>query len=118
MSATLADVLEKELTSQVVELARTLGYLRYHSWTSIHSPSGFPDEVLCRERVVYLELKREKTKLSEAQKEWLRALLDAGAEVYVVRPRDLQALAEVLAHHGPPGVVGYELREQLRAELG
>ncbi len=102
MTVALADVLEKEWTSQVVQLARTLGFRRYHTWSSKHSASGFPDEVLLRERIVFLELKRERTKLSEPQRDWLRALLDAGAEAYVARPSDLDALALILACRGAP----------------
>ncbi len=114
----LADVLEKEWQTQVVQLARTVGFeLLYHTHDSRRSAHGFPDLCLLRERLILLELKREQGKLSEHQRTWLRALLNAGSEIYLVRPRDLQALAQVLALRGPPGVVGYELREQLRAEL-
>src|SRR5688500_18542245 len=102
MHITLADVLEKERTSQVVEPPRTLGWLRFHAWNSKHSPSGYPDETLVRERVVWLELKTERGRLSSAQKEWLRALMYAGAEVYLIRPRHLDALCVLLSHRGVP----------------
>lgn len=77
-----------------------LGWRRYHTYRSKQSPKGFPDEVLCRERVVFLELKREKTKTTQEQKDWLRALRNAGAEVYIVRPRNLDDLATALAAKG------------------
>lgn len=102
----LADLTEAEWHAQVVELAGTLGYLRYHTYRSKRSPAGFPDEVLVRDRVIYLELKREKGKLSPEQRRWVTALLDAGAEIYVVRPSDLDDLALVLAHRGDPWVSG------------
>lgn len=93
----MVDVLEKELQAQVFELANLCGWRRaYHTHDSRRSASGFPDIVLVRERIVFLELKREKTKCSPAQRGWLRALRDAGGEVYVVRPHNLDDLAVVL----------------------
>ena len=88
---------KKDWQSQVKELAAKLGYKRaYHTFDSRRSDSGFPDLVLVRDRVIYLELKREKGKLSDSQIEWLTALVKARAEVYVARPRHLQLLAQVL----------------------
>jgi hypothetical protein len=102
----LADVLEHEWQSQVVELARTLGWTRiYHTFNSRRSAHGFPDLVLIRDRVLFIEVKREKTKLTVHQKEWIRALQSAGADAYVVRPRDLESLAAVLAARIPPPTV-------------
>lgn len=93
----LLDVLEKDLQRQVVELATLLGYKRaYHTYDSRRSQTGFPDLVLVRDRVVFVELKRETTRATPAQQEWLTSLRDAGAEVYIVRPRNLDALAAVL----------------------
>lgn len=90
-------MLEKDWQKQVIELATTLGFRYYHTHRSEKSPSGFPDLVLVGRRVVYLELKREKTQPTPAQRDWLTALHDAGAEVYLARPRHLQALTLVLA---------------------
>ena len=92
----LAEILEKDFSAQIYELARMLGWRRFHTFNSKRSPRGFPDEVLCRERVVFVEVKRERTKTTFEQREWLRALRDAGAEVYLIRPRNLQDLAAVL----------------------
>lgn len=96
-SAILADLTEKEWQAQVTQLAKQTGWRgAYHTYDSRRSSSGFPDLVLVRDRVVYLELKREKGKLSPAQRHWVGWLLSAGAEVYVVRPRDLEALGVIL----------------------
>ena len=93
----LTDVLEKDLQTQVFELLNLLGWKRsYHVHDSRRSAHGFPDVVAVRDRVVYLELKREKTTTTPTQREWLKALRAAGAEVYVVRPRNFDALAAVL----------------------
>lgn len=92
-----ADLTEKEWQAQVTQLAKQTGWRgAYHTYDSRRSSSGFPDLVLVRDRVVYLELKREKGKLSPAQRDWIGWLLSAGAEVYVVRPRDLEALGAIL----------------------
>ena len=71
-------------------LAHIYGWrLVYHTFRSQHSPSGFPDYVLVRERVVFAELKTEKGKPTPFQTEWLDGLRSAGAEVYLWRPSDL-----------------------------
>jgi hypothetical protein len=98
----LDDVLEKTLERQVVQLAQTLGWLRYHTWRSKNSPAGYPDETLVRDRLILLELKREKSRTTEHQRQWLRALQKADVEVYLIRPRNLQALAAVLAARREP----------------
>ena len=86
---------ERELQDNVIECARFMGYtLIYHTWNSRHSPSGFPDLVLIRPqspfdwRCIYIELKSEKGKLTEFQKEWREGLEACGQEVYVFRPSD------------------------------
>ena len=93
----LADLTEKEFSAQVAALAKTLGYLRYHTFRSERSPSGFPDEVLVRHRIIYAELKRVKGKPSDEQARWLTALTTGGGECYLLRPGDLQEFAKVLA---------------------
>ena len=99
----LEDLSEKDWELQVIGtagkpgLARALGWRVYHTLRSRGSQPGYPDWTLVRERVMFLELKKEKGIVSPAQKEWLGALRDAGAEVYLVRPRHLQEIARVLA---------------------
>jgi hypothetical protein len=92
----LADMTEKEWTAQVVELARTLGYRRYHTYRSKNSEAGWPDEALVRERLILAELKRETGKVSDSQRQWLDALASAGQEVYVWFPSDLDEIGKVL----------------------
>jgi hypothetical protein len=94
----LADLTEKEFSAQLYELARMTGWRRYHTWRSVKSAAGFPDEVLVRERVIFVEVKREQGKVSPAQQEWLDALHAAGAEAYVWRPSNLEEAARVLTH--------------------
>ena len=49
-----------------------------------------------QKRVIYAELKSEKGKLTEYQREWLETLEACGQEVYLLRPADIEAFAEVL----------------------
>ena len=92
----LAEILERDFAAQVYDLVKATGFDRYHTYRSKRSRKGFPDETIWRERVVFLELKREKTRTTDDQKAVLRGLRDAGAEVYIVRPRNLDDLAAVL----------------------
>lgn len=90
---------EKVFRQQVLDLARLLGYKAYFSWTSIHSPRGFPDLVLAspeRRRLVFAELKSEKGRVMPAQQEWLQCLRDCGQEVYVWRPSDFEEIVKCL----------------------
>ena len=94
----IATVSERELTAYVRDVARVLGWRRYHTWLSKHSPAGFPDEVLVRSgRLIFAELKSERGKLSDEQEAWLEELRGVPAvEVFVWRPADMDAIAEVL----------------------
>lgn len=106
----LGELTEKQWELQCVGterhpgIARQLGWRAYHTLRSKGSTPGFPDWTLLRERVVFVELKREgrDSKLTAAQKEWILAFLAAGAEVYVARPSDLEPLARILACRGNP----------------
>jgi hypothetical protein len=92
----LEDLTEKEWQAQVVSLAKQMSWKIYHPYRSDRSEPGWPDLCLVRDRFLAIELKTEKGKLSDAQKDWIRALLNAQVEVYVCRPRHLEQLAEVL----------------------
>jgi hypothetical protein len=92
-------VTERDLREQVRDLCNLFGYKLYFSWTSIHSPRGFPDLVLAnpeQKRLIFAELKAEKGKLTEYQREWLETLAACGQEVYLLRPADIEAFVEVL----------------------
>ena len=91
------DITEKQFESQVKGLAKTFGWLYYHTWRSFHSPAGFPDCVMVRgDRLVIAELKSEKGKVSEKQFEWLEALGRAKSEVYLWRPSNFDEIVEIL----------------------
>ena len=88
---------EKEFQSQVVDLAKTLGFRCYHPWLSIRSERGWPDLALFKPgRFLLAELKTDKGKVSDKQTEMLAELKAAGVEVHLWRPRDFDAIVEVL----------------------
>lgn len=100
----LDDILEREWQNQVVDLAKLHGWRRpMHIHDSRRSEPGWPDLALVREndRLILLELKREKGATTAAQRDWLTLLASAGVEVYVARPRHLQALSRVFQARGP-----------------
>ena len=59
--------------------------------------AGFPDLLLCgRSRVLYVEVKSERGRLSPAQEEWIEALRAAGQDVRVWRPSDWPEVQQTL----------------------
>lgn len=101
-------VTERDWQRQVTDAADLYGWSWAHfrpartdrGWrTPVSGPlgAGFPDLVLVRERVIYVELKAEGARLSPAQREIHDRLRDAGAELHVWRPSDLPLALEVLA---------------------
>ncbi|WP_163275352.1 VRR-NUC domain-containing protein [Cellulomonas iranensis] len=99
---------EAVLQSRVLDLARALGWLAYHTHDSRRSQPGFPDLVLVHVapasssappavgRVLFRELKTERGVLRPAQRTWLDTLMRAGADAAVWRPSDL--LSEHIRH--------------------
>lgn len=89
---------EAELKRAVLRMAYGAGWLVYHvPATTVRGSQGrgYPDLTLARDgRVLWLELKQESGTLREEQLRW-SAELPAGA-YYVIRPRDLQWLGELL----------------------
>jgi len=83
-------ITEKDLESQVKDLAKIFGWRYYNTFLSKWSAAGFPDCVFVRERVVYAELKSEAGQPTIEQYEWLVALAEAGQEVYLWKPDDLE----------------------------
>jgi hypothetical protein len=104
----LDDKLEKEWDSDLFGkkgLATLLGWESPWTFLSKGSRAGFPDRTLCRDRIIFAELKREPktaTPVTPAQVEWLDRLAKAGGEVYLWRPSDLDEIALILAPHHPP----------------
>lgn len=101
MSSAL-DITEKEWDAQLFGsqkgLATMLGWkLAYHTLRSKGSQPGFPDRVIVRDRIIFVELKREGGKPTERQRTWLDGLARAGGEAYLWQPSDLDEISKVLS---------------------
>ena len=87
---------EKELQQTVLEMFQWHGWLTYHTYDSRMSQPGFPDVVALKgHRCVWMELKSEKGKVTPHQKQWLDELVVSQQDVYLVRPADLDAVADI-----------------------
>jgi hypothetical protein len=95
---------EDDLLKCVIDMAHTFGWLVAHfrpaktekGWrTAVQGDVGFYDLVIARKGdVAFIELKSEKGKLTEGQKEWIEGMRPCGAPrhcdylVFVFRPSD------------------------------
>lgn len=72
-------ITEAQWQRTVIEAAAALGWRCYHTHDSRRSQEGFPDLVLVRDRVLFVELKIDKahSKMSVPQLEWQVAIQDA-----------------------------------------
>lgn len=114
-------VTEADLREQVRTLCDLYGWKMYFTWTSIHSPQGFPDLVLAnpeQKRIVYAELKSEKGKVTEKQREWLDALEACGAEVWLWRPADIEGIALILSPNPEYVHIAEDCAEPKMIEVG
>ncbi len=98
-------VTEKTFRQQVIGFAKLYGWKCYFSWTSIHSPRGYPDLCLCKPpRLVFAELKTMKktSRPSPEQIEWLDLLsATPHCEVFLWRPDCWEVIQTVLASPEP-----------------
>ena len=88
---------EDDLLSAIIEAAHFRGWLVHHVRNSkagvTQGDPGFVDLVLARKgHVLFLELKGEVGRVSDAQAGWLGALPSA----QVIRPKDLDVVLEWL----------------------
>lgn len=97
-----AAMTEKQLQASVIAAAHSLGWMVYHTYSSVRSAPGYPDLHLVhtlQRRSLFVELKTQKGKLLPAQQQWLDALRVANCGVAVWRPIDWfnGSIQEVLA---------------------
>jgi len=92
---------EAHFQARVVGVAKYVGFKYvYHTYDSRRSPSGFPDLVLLNpasRRLLFVELKSQRGKLTLAQTLW-RVALEAivGVEYYTWKPSQWNELVRVL----------------------
>jgi hypothetical protein len=99
---------EAEFQTCVMDLARWTGWKVFHPrtvktekgkhLTAYTGDKGFPDLVLAHQRygVIFAELKTEKGRMSDEQRDWAIELKHGGAEYYVWRPSDWEEIKKRL----------------------
>ena len=104
-------VTEKELTANVISMARLFGWRIAHfrsvetkrrGWqTPVQGDgTGYPDLCLARDRIVFIELKVGRNKLTAEQETWRDWILQAGGEWHLLTDKDWEAgkAEEILGH--------------------
>jgi len=107
-------VKESTFQSSVIMLAKLHGWLVMHTraveirpgvWkTPLQGHAGYPDLTLAHKYrgVIFAELKSDIGRVSPLQKAWHETLLEAGQEVHVWRPKDMEAISKRLANKLSP----------------
>lgn len=110
----VAPISEAQFQAQVIEAAHHLGYRIAHFRPAMNAKGqwrtpvaadakGFPDLIMVRPdsarwapRVIFVELKTDRGRLSSEQAAWLDALSSAGQETYLWRPKMWDEIITVL----------------------
>jgi hypothetical protein len=88
---------EKQFAAEVEPLFKLYHWKYYHTWNSQHSVPGFPDYCAVRDRqTIFIELKTETGKITQAQIEWIKALRKAKQQVFLFRPSDFDSIVKAL----------------------
>lgn len=99
--SSIADKLmtERDLEYFVRDVAKTFGWHYHHTWLSIHSSAGYPDDTMIKDgRLIIAELKSEKGQPTPEQYFWLEELAEVpGIEVFLWRPSDRDEIIETLS---------------------
>ena len=63
---------ERALMEYVIDLCKLAKWTFFHDHDSRRNPAGLPDLIMVKDgRLIFAELKTEKSKLSDAQNKWL-----------------------------------------------
>lgn len=85
--ASLPPQTERAFMAQIVRYATLMGWRCHHTFDSRRSSAGVPDILAVRRpRVVWLETKSERGRLTAEQRAWLDDLRACGQEAHCVRP--------------------------------
>lgn len=92
---------EAAFQARVLRLATQHGFLCYHTHRSDRSAPGYPD--ICATngtRLLFIECKSARGKLTKAQSVWLDLLRHTGhCEVYVLQPADWPTVEAIFTQH-------------------
>ncbi len=108
-----------DLQQTLIDLGHKLGYIIAHfrpamkadgTWRTpvAADGKGFPDLFLVhpvRQRVIWIECKSEREKVSPEQEAWHDVLARADQEIYVVRPKHYDEIAMILMLSHKPNVL-------------
>lgn len=111
MTTTAPKLTEAQWQQQVTDLAVHLGWTWAHfrpaltarGWrTAVSGPggAGFPDLILWRDRVLFVELKTDAGRLRPEQEGVIVGLTAAAADVHIWRPRDFDVVRRILEQRG------------------
>jgi hypothetical protein len=96
-------MLERDFQKQVVQLARTCGWMVHHTYAqgsvlgSKAVDRGFPDLVMvCNGQILFVELKGSDGRVSEEQDAWLHEITMTGNPALVWHPEDWPSIEAVL----------------------
>lgn len=108
-----ARIPEKAFQRQVENMATLHGWWTWHDEDSRRNTAGLPDLICIHPRhgVVWIELKTEKGKVRDAQRDILLLLRKAGQRAFIARPRHSDAL-ERLFFSGDVPETAFELPEE------
>lgn len=107
MAGAVIPISEAAFQSSLIETAERLGWkvAHFHDsrrevrpgvWVGDRRAAGFPDLVMVRgQRLLAVELKKDKEKLKPAQEEWMRVLRNA-CEAHVWTPSQWDEIEEIL----------------------
>jgi hypothetical protein len=97
--ASAPELSEAAFQRRILDFARLTGWIVYHTHDSRKSEPGFPDLVGVnaeQQRIIYVELKSDRGRLTGPQRRWLDKLARAGAETAMWRPADWDEAVAVL----------------------
>lgn len=87
----LPDETEAVFQARLLRYASIYGFsFRYHTFNSRRSTAGYPDLTLLNPdagAAVLVEVKTDKGKLTQAQRDWLYAIANCGIDAALWRPR-------------------------------
>ena len=97
-AAQQAPITEKAFQQDILDSARKLGWLCFHTFDSRRSEPGFPDIIAIRgATMLCLEVKDEDGEPSSAQEEWLARFQQVKyVEASLVRPEHRDQVNDVL----------------------